>query len=113
MSVGRYDWSYSFGGRLEPEFQQWAEPVIGPVPDARVSGHGTKCNVRKDGYLIAIDEANFGLDFVAAYKRDCDRGFGNTTDVDSAGTIEKVFRKDGANFGVFLSRRYTSYEYGE
>lgn len=64
------------------------------------------------GYLIAIDEANFGLDFVAAYKRDCDRDTRSDVDVDRTATLEKVFRRSGANFGAFLSMPRTEYETG-
>ena len=95
-------------------FQQWAEPGIGPIPDTRDPYDLTKCNVRKGGYLIAIDEADFGLDFAAAYKRDCDRGSQNPREANRAATpIEKVFRKDGRNFGTFLSMMYGGEDYGE
>ncbi len=114
MYVGRYDWSYHSLRDLESEFQQWAEPVIGPIPDTRDLEDFTKCNVRKGGYLIAIDEASFGLDFAAAYKRDCDRGFQDPRGANRAATpIEKVFRKDGRNFGTFLSMFYSGEDYGE
>ncbi|GAB1309805.1 hypothetical protein MFIFM68171_00015 [Madurella fahalii] len=77
------------------------------------TGGGYICNVHKSGYFIAIDEANFGLDFVAAYKRDCDRGFDDIINMNRTGTtLEKTFRKDGANFGAFLSLPFTEYEYG-
>lgn len=110
MYIGRYDWSYHFHEDLEPKFEQWAEPVIGAIPDTQDPGEFIKCNVRNGGYLIAIDEANFDLDFVAAYKRGCDSALDtNRTET----TIEKVFRKDGANFGTFLSMASAGEDYGE
>ncbi|KAH6618406.1 hypothetical protein B0J18DRAFT_278437 [Chaetomium sp. MPI-SDFR-AT-0129] len=107
--IGRYDWSHLYHRNLEPEFQQWAEPVIGPNnPD-----HFEQCNVRKGGYLVAADEANFGLDFVAAYKRDCESGFLNSHDRYNTFPIEKLFRKNGENFGAFLGMAYAEeYDYG-
>ncbi|KAK4139103.1 uncharacterized protein C8A04DRAFT_16156 [Dichotomopilus funicola] len=107
--IGRYDWSHHYHSSLEPEFQQWAEPVIGPNdPD-----HFQQCNVRKGGYLVAADEAGFGLDFVAAYKRDCESGFLNSHDRYNTFPIERVFRKNGANFGAFLGMAYAEeYDYG-
>lgn len=113
LYVGRYDWSTHFGKNLEPEFQRWAEPVIGPVPDTGDPYDTPRCNVRNDGYLLAIDEAGLGLDFVTAYKRDCDRGFRDEDDVHRGQTMEKVFRKDGANFGAYVSMPHTEYELGE
>ena len=100
---------------LELGFQQWAEPVIGPIPDTRDPENRTKCNVSKGGYFIAIDEADFGLDFAGAYKRDCDRPEAqNPREANGAATpIEKVFRKDGRNFGTYLSMRYSCEDYGE
>lgn len=112
LYVGRYDWSTHFGKNLEPEFQRWAEPVIGPVPDTGDPYDTPRCNVRKDGYLLAIDEAESGLDFVAAYKRDCDRASHDEDDVRRAQTIETAFRKDGANFGAYVSMPHTEYELG-
>jgi hypothetical protein len=88
--------------------------VIGPIPDTGNPSERPLCNVQKGGYLIAIDELNFGLDFVATYKSDCDRGFHNHRDSNHTELdIERVFRKDGANFGTFLSKAHTEEDYGE
>ncbi|EAQ93021.1 predicted protein [Chaetomium globosum CBS 148.51] len=113
LYVGRYDWSHHSMRDLELEFQQWAEPVIGPVPDIQDPYNVTKCNVRKGGYMIAMDEADFNLNFAAAYKRDCDRPLSqNPGEANHAATpIEKVFRKDGRNFGTFLSMMYSGEDY--
>ena len=96
-------------------FQQWAEPVIGPIPDTRDPNDLTKCNVHKGVYSIAIDEAEFGLDFAAAHKRDCDGGWSqNPREANRALTpINKVFRKNGRNFGTFLSMMDSGEDYGE
>ncbi|KAG7284820.1 hypothetical protein NEMBOFW57_009435 [Staphylotrichum longicolle] len=116
LYVGRYDWSHHSLRDLLPAFQQWAEPAVGPVPDTRDAyGDLIDCSVRKGGYMIAIDEARFGLDFAAAYKRDCDRGMAqDPREANRASTpIEKMFRKDGRNFGTFLSMMYSGEDYGE
>ncbi|KAK4097171.1 hypothetical protein N658DRAFT_569498 [Parathielavia hyrcaniae] len=105
LYVGRYDWSTLSLRDLRPEFQRWAEPVIGPaIPDPEDPNNLIPCNVLNGGYMIAIDEADFGLDFAAAYKRDCDRGSQDPHEASRVATpIEKMFRKDGRNFGTFLS----------
>jgi hypothetical protein len=109
LYIGRYDWSYHFREDLEPKFEQWAEPVTGAIPDTRDSGEFIKCNVRNGGSLIAIDEADFDLDLVAAYKRDCD----SALDTNLTETTIEVFRKDGANFGTFLTMASAEEDYGE
>ncbi len=115
MYIGRYDWSHLSLRGLESEFQQWAEPVIGPIPETRDLDDLTKCNVRKGGYLIAIDEAEFDLEFAAAYKRDCDRGWSQEPrEANQVFTpVEKLFRKDGRNFGTFLSKMHSGEDYRE
>lgn len=114
LYVGRYDWSFHFSNRsLEREFQEWAEPVIGPIPDTRDPNDYSECNVQKSGYFIAVDEANFGLDLVAAYKRDCERVIDWVTNVSHDRTIEKMLRKDDMDIGTYLSMAYTGDESGK
>ncbi|KAK0634003.1 hypothetical protein B0T14DRAFT_534019 [Immersiella caudata] len=112
--IGRYDWSHHTRSTLDAEFQEWAEPVIGAIPDNGGNPYERlSCNVQKGGYLIAVDEENFGLDFVDAYKRYCDRGFRDMCNRDySEDNVERVFRKEGVNFGTFLSKAYTREDYG-
>jgi hypothetical protein len=113
--IGRYDWSFhAFRKDVDSKFQEWAEPVIGPIPESRDPNDDATCNVEKSGYFIAVDESQFGLDFVEAYKRDCDRGYRSWADRGGMEpNLERVFRKDGANFGTFLSMAHSGKDYGE
>lgn len=60
---------------------------------------------KSHGYFIAMDSENFDLDFVKAYKRDCE-GEGNKAH-------EVIFAKGGNKFGAYVSFPYTEYEFGE
>lgn len=114
MYIGRYDWSFQAFRENVDKFQEWAELVIGPIPEPRDQYDDATCNVEKNGYFIAIDETQFGLDLVEAYKRDCDRGYRSLADErHMEPNLERVFRKNGANFGTFLSMAHSAEDYGE
>jgi len=69
------------------------------APDEPLAG------VKSGGYFIAMDSENFDLDFVKAYKRDCE-GEGNKAH-------ELIFRKGGNKFGAYVSFPDTEYEFGK
>lgn len=61
--------------------------------------------VRKGGYFIALDAADFDVEFVKAYKRDCDK--------ESDKPVEMVFCKGGERFGAFVDHTRVEYELGK
>jgi hypothetical protein len=80
------------------------DPVSSPWYYAAPST-GT-AGVRKSGYFIAMDTENFDLDFVKAYKRDCE--------VEDKKVREVVFSKGEKRFGIYVGHRpLGGYEFGK
>ncbi|GAB1312340.1 hypothetical protein MFIFM68171_02550 [Madurella fahalii] len=108
LCIGRYDWECpGEEEKFEEEFQAWAEPAIGPVvPDGP---YRPKSNVTSRGYFAVLDAEEWGLDFLRAYKRDC-----NDAVIDEEFTpVERVFEKvDGKRVGAYVRMPGGEYEYG-
>jgi hypothetical protein len=53
--INRYDWSHHTRSTLDAEFQQWAEPVIGPIPDNENPYYErSSCNVKRVAILLPL-----------------------------------------------------------
>jgi hypothetical protein len=111
LYVGRYDWGCGGEeGEFEEEFQKWAEEAIGPVAPQPEGWYTPKSNVMPMGYLAVVDAEEWGLEFLRAYKRDCDDVVVDEEDP----PLERVFEKaDGERIGAYVRMLAGEHEYGE
>ncbi|KAL2132011.1 hypothetical protein VTI74DRAFT_4317 [Chaetomium olivicolor] len=109
LYIGRYDWSSAWHHPTDSEFpekfQAWAEEVVGPV--VPTEWYTPKMAVREGAYFVAVDVEDWGLDFIRAFKWECEED-GNLL-------VERVFerREGGYRFGAYVRHPYTEYEFGE
>jgi len=103
--IGRYDWSYHWHNPedrdFETKFQSYAEGVIGPAPYP--SETKPYINVNKGAYFAVIDGEKWGLEFLRAYKQECEG--------DPRRLVERTFESAGQPFGAYVRMPDTEYEF--
>ncbi|KAK3319653.1 hypothetical protein B0T19DRAFT_432821 [Cercophora scortea] len=109
--ICRYDWTQtSFtaeGRKFESKFQAYAEQAIGPAPPPSEDGVTlvpVVANINYMGYFTAIDADRWDLDYLRAYKHECE--------ADSSPTVERIFEIEGGQaFGTYVRMLDTEMEF--
>ncbi|KAK3390160.1 hypothetical protein B0H63DRAFT_519394 [Podospora didyma] len=115
LYINRYDWLNPPRKNIEEQFQAYAEPAVGPCPppDPEADYYNDPCvsNVKSHGYFVAMDAQGWGLDFLRAYKQECESK-GNWPWRRDMSVVERTFRKNtGEAFGAYV-RKPSEYEFG-
>lgn len=92
----------------EADIYPGAERAIGPIVPQGY--YVPKSNVNSNGYLALVDAEEWGLDFLQAYKRDCE----NVVIDEEYSPVERVFEKpNGQRLGAYVRMPGGEYEFGE
>ncbi|KAM5369067.1 hypothetical protein ACJZ2D_009162 [Fusarium nematophilum] len=114
LFIGRYDWGwYPNTPEYRARFQEWAEPVIGALPQGTdADGYGyreARVNVAEAGYFMAVDGDHWGLDLVRAYKDECEVPLPV-----GERQVERIFetQPEGRRVGSYVESVSTEYQFG-
>ncbi|KAJ4222865.1 hypothetical protein NW757_014388 [Fusarium falciforme] len=115
LFIARYDWGWYPNTpeyrESRARFQEWAEPVIGALPEGTDADEyrGARVNVAEAGYFMAVDGENWGLDLVRAYKDECEVPLPV-----GERQMERIFetQPEGRRVGSYVESVSTGYQFG-